>query len=195
MSAGHSAFFYGTLMHPRILKRVIANDGSHLQLCPAVLLQYTRHKVKYADYPGIIPYTRGKALFKDRELDQEERSVRGTLVTGLTESDIRALDIFEGAEYKREKVDVHPLGPLTDVSNHSTDYGSLVPAHSPPLPSPSQLINTIGVETYVYEDENNLMAELWSFDDFVKNNAWKWYGSAADDNPDITEVDRRRERD
>jgi hypothetical protein len=38
MTVGHSAFFYGTLMHPKILKRVIANDGSHLQLCPAVLL-------------------------------------------------------------------------------------------------------------------------------------------------------------
>lgn len=33
-----SAFFYGTLMHPKILKRVIGNDGSHLQICPAVLL-------------------------------------------------------------------------------------------------------------------------------------------------------------
>ena len=35
-------------------------------------------------------------MFKDRELDQEERSVRGILVTGLTEADVGALDIFEG---------------------------------------------------------------------------------------------------
>lgn len=33
-----SAFFYGTLLHPKILKRVIDNDGSHLEICPAVLL-------------------------------------------------------------------------------------------------------------------------------------------------------------
>ena len=33
-----SAFFYGTLLHPKILKRVIGNDGSHLEICPAVLL-------------------------------------------------------------------------------------------------------------------------------------------------------------
>ena len=33
-----SAFFYGTLMHPKILKRVIRNDGAHLQICPALLL-------------------------------------------------------------------------------------------------------------------------------------------------------------
>lgn len=38
MSASYSAFFYGTLLHPYVLKRVIHNDGSHLSFCPAVLL-------------------------------------------------------------------------------------------------------------------------------------------------------------
>ena len=33
-----SAFFYGILLHPKILKRVVGNDGSHLEICPAVLL-------------------------------------------------------------------------------------------------------------------------------------------------------------
>ena len=32
-----SAFFYGILIHPKILKRVLDNDASHLQICPAVL--------------------------------------------------------------------------------------------------------------------------------------------------------------
>lgn len=56
------AFFYGTLMHPKILERVIRNDGSHLEICPAALMvrpylrlenwllihdqEHTRHKVK-----------------------------------------------------------------------------------------------------------------------------------------------------
>jgi hypothetical protein len=91
-------------------------------------------------------------------------------------------------------VDIYPLGPLTDVSNHSIDQDdSLVPAHPPPLPSPSQMTNIISAETYVYDDENNLMPELWSFDDFVKNNAHKWYGLAANEGPasGITEADRR----
>ena len=35
-------------------------------------------------------------MFKKREFTQEERSVRGILVTGLTEADMAALDIFEG---------------------------------------------------------------------------------------------------
>lgn len=34
---GNCAFFYGTLMHPAILRRVIANDGSHLEICSAIL--------------------------------------------------------------------------------------------------------------------------------------------------------------
>ena len=33
-----SAFFYGILMHPKILKRVLHNDASHLQICPAILM-------------------------------------------------------------------------------------------------------------------------------------------------------------
>ena len=33
-----SAFFYGTLMAPAILYRVVDNDGSHLQVAPAILL-------------------------------------------------------------------------------------------------------------------------------------------------------------
>lgn len=34
----YSAFFYGTLLHPAILRRVIGHDGQHLQICPALLL-------------------------------------------------------------------------------------------------------------------------------------------------------------
>ncbi|KAF8149898.1 hypothetical protein B0H34DRAFT_666397 [Crassisporium funariophilum] len=190
----HKAFFYGTLMHPKILKRVIYNDGSHLRLCPAVLLGHTRHEVKYADYPGVVPCTRGGRLLENSPLDQEEKSVRGTLVIGLTKHDISSLDIFEGSEYTREKVQVHPLGPFTSLSNTSIDLKELVPAHPPPLPSPSEMLNAIEAETYIYNDERDLKAELWSFDDFVTKNAWKWHGKEADNNEDITEVDRRRER-
>ena len=75
-------------------------------------------------------------------------------------------------------MDIYKLGRLIDVSNYSIDKDdSLVPAHPPPLPSPSQMANFIvRAETYVYGDEKNLMPELWSFEDFVKNNAKKWYG-------------------
>jgi hypothetical protein len=32
-----SAFFYGALMHPKILKRVLHNDASDLKICPSIL--------------------------------------------------------------------------------------------------------------------------------------------------------------
>ena len=44
-----SAFFYGTLLHPKILKRVIGNDGSHLEICPAVLLVSIRLTRLFSD--------------------------------------------------------------------------------------------------------------------------------------------------
>jgi hypothetical protein len=90
-----SAFFYETLMHPSILTRVIKNNGSHLRVCPAVLMGYTRHQVEDCDYPGIVPYEIGHKSF-DRKLNRDERCVRGVLVDGLTESDMQLLDIFEG---------------------------------------------------------------------------------------------------
>lgn len=48
-----------------------------------------------ADYPGVVPLSKGRELF-DRELTQEEGSVRGTLVKGLTAEDMKYLDNFEG---------------------------------------------------------------------------------------------------
>ncbi|KAJ6513219.1 hypothetical protein C8R45DRAFT_962852 [Mycena sanguinolenta] len=182
-----SAFFYGTLMHPKILTRVIHNDGSHLQICQAVLLKFTRHKVKYADYPGIVPYSESHVFF-DQELDRDACSVRGTMVTGLTKSDLQYLDIFEGAEYDREKVSVHPLDSLVGLSD---DY-TMLTTTPPPLPSDSNLPDAVEVDTYVFNEIPRLMNEIWDFDDFVKKNAWKWYGSGSRDNPDFTEVDRRQ---
>jgi hypothetical protein len=206
-----TAFFYGTLMHPRILRRVIGNDGSHLQICPGILLDHTRHQVRYADYPGILPYEESKTMFKG-ELEPEERSVRGTLVTGLTDADMVLLDIFEGnvrrplelivipdcrpKEYGLKKVFVHPLGTFCDLESDNSleKSGSIVPTSPPPLPPISDLPDSMEVETYIYARMANLNPDLWSFEEFVKNNAWKWYGRGADENVDFTEVDRRNRR-
>jgi hypothetical protein len=51
-----SAFFYGTLMHPKILKRVLHNDASHLKICPAILtvgpsMPNDMHHVQLLIYP------------------------------------------------------------------------------------------------------------------------------------------------
>ncbi|KAJ8521925.1 hypothetical protein ONZ45_g1429 [Pleurotus djamor] len=188
-----SAFFYGTLMHPKILRRVIGHNGNNLEIAPAVLLDFTRHKVKDADYPGILPYARSQATF-NLDLGVEDRSVRGTMVTGLTANDIRFLDTFEGDEYIRKEVSVYLLAPSTSIPelDSKTEY-AIVPANPPPLPSNlSDLSPSVAVQTYVYGDPKELEAELWSFDSFVKNNAWKWTGE-QDDHDLYTDVDKRYE--
>lgn len=47
------------------------------------------------DYPGVVPYEKSRPLF-NRDLTQDERSVRGNLVVGLSKKDIELLDVFEG---------------------------------------------------------------------------------------------------
>lgn len=91
-------------MAPEILYRVIYGTttpavnpttailASSLKIAPAVLPDYCRHRVQYADYPGIIA--------------QKGHTVKGTFVTGLTDGDIYRLDRFEGDEYTKEWVEV-----------------------------------------------------------------------------------------
>lgn len=55
---------------------------------PGVLDGYVRHRVKWADYPGVVP--------------QAGASVRGVYATGLTDANMRKLDDFEGVEYVKE---------------------------------------------------------------------------------------------
>lgn len=70
------------------------------------------------------------------DLEPEGRSVRGSLVLGLSKADISCLDMFEGdvrtsfptlgfiihstyfldQEYIRKKVQVHPLGPIVPLA-------------------------------------------------------------------------------
>ncbi|KAL6301500.1 hypothetical protein BKA93DRAFT_796907 [Sparassis latifolia] len=190
MSETVSAFFYGTLLHPSILRRVIGHDGAQLEICPALLLEHTRHKIKYADYPGVIPYTKSRALFS-RELTPEERTVRGTVVTGLNLHDIDLLDIFEGREYTRQSISVHPLGSFTSLE--SAAASSTVPMTSPLLPPLHALPGPLSAQTYIWARPlTELTPELWEYADFVRDNAWKWVGDGSRNNADYAEVDRRR---
>ncbi|KAF9003981.1 hypothetical protein BDQ17DRAFT_1355254 [Cyathus striatus] len=191
-SSTRRAFFYGTLMHPKILTRVIGNNGEHLKFCPALLHGYTRHQVLSEDYPGVIPYDKGVDFFK-RELPEDDRCVRGTVVEGLTDRDIMYLDIFEGHWYDRAKVQVYALGPFAPVSTHNIRQDTFAPEHPPPVPDESSLPPPLDCETYIFNQLNRLAPEPWDFESFVKENAWKWYGEEADRNEDMSEVDRRRE--
>ncbi|PSR75564.1 hypothetical protein PHLCEN_2v9044 [Hermanssonia centrifuga] len=186
MASTYSAFFYGTLLHPSILRRVIGHHGTELEICPALLL--------HADYPGVIPYSKTKELVHGKELSYEDRAVRGTLVRGLSEKDVSLLDIFEGDEYTREIVSVHPLAEFTPLSSADTSDSSIVPTTPPPIPPLSSLSSPLTAHTYIWAKPlSQLRPELWEYAEFVRTNAWKWVGDGSRDNKDYVEVDKRRE--
>ncbi|TCD65235.1 mitochondrial Homoaconitase [Steccherinum ochraceum] len=173
----HTAFFYGTLIHPAILRRVIGHSGPDLQICPALLLS--------------------KTIFQ-RDLSQEENSVRGSLVTGLSDEDVRLLDIFEGDEYSRDTVSVYPLASFTPLSSSSSSKLSedhtIVPDTIPSIPPLSTLPPPISAQTYVWVDPvTSLEPRIWEYADFVRDSAWKWVGSEAQGMQEYVEVDKRRE--
>ncbi|KAI0342813.1 hypothetical protein BDW22DRAFT_1357337 [Trametopsis cervina] len=200
----YSAFFYGTLLHPSILRRVIGHDGDKLEICPALLLDHTRHQVKWADYPGVIPYDKTRELLQSSglkpDLPPEERTVRGTVVTGLSAKDVQLLDYFEGDEYSRDTIAVHPLAAFVPLSSMDPLSSSdIAPADPPPIPSLSTISTThppIVAHTYIWiKPLSQLEPKIWDFSEFVKTNAWKWVGDSeeVEKNEYYGEVDKRRD--
>ena len=98
---------------------------------------------------------------------------------------------------------VHPLGRLTAVpsdaavssSEATAVEGSLIPVALSPLPSADKLAQPIPAQTYVWCSKDSFLEkELWSFDDFVKNNAYKWIGREAESRKGYKEVDEVKKR-
>ena len=113
-------------------------------------------------------------------------------------------------EYKRKKVQVHPLGPIVplaayEVPKHRVpssiveDTLDLTPSTPEPLPlNPSETLSPpIECETYIWVSyPEELSKEPWTFHDFIRLNAWKWVpgeSEVAADHEDYLEVDRRRD--
>jgi hypothetical protein len=147
-------FFYGTLMSPAVLSRVLfgsstpsALSTTHRPLAdplPALLPDFQRSRVRHADYPAIVP-----------KPSLENACVRGAVVTGLTQGDTWRLDIFEGHEYQRRTVKVQILGE-------------------------GDVVEEIEAQTYVWiAGESRLEAEEWDFEHFVREKMWRWSGEKS----------------
>jgi len=158
----HTAFFYGTLMAPRVLQRVChgpdlpnsttRNVNTSLTIRPALLKGFRRHRVRRADYPGIVADATG--------------TVRGTVVSGLTDGDMWRLDIFEGDEYERRAVRARLI-----VANQD---GTAEPAES-------DLGEAVGCETYVWiAGKRQLEDREWDFEEFVREKMRRWVGESAE---------------
>ncbi|KAI9740468.1 MAG: hypothetical protein M1834_005048 [Cirrosporium novae-zelandiae] len=158
----YTTFFYGTLMAPTVLYRVLyglspspsnptSTTTSKLHSVSALLQNYTRHRVIGCDYPAIIPS-------EEKILDAE--GVRGTLVSGLSKRDVFRLDVFEGEEYERRDVDVRVLP--SSVSQTPTNT------------------KTIKAQTYIWIDPKTRLEDReWDFEEFVREKLGRWEGSSS----------------
>lgn len=113
---------------------------------PALLPAHRRHKVLHCDYPAIVPFAGA--------------SVRGTLVSGLTDGDLWRLDLFEGSEYKRVKVAVWVGGGKAEGDGDGKE---------------------VRAETYVWVGgEEGLEDEEWDFETFRREKMGRWVGGRGE---------------
>ncbi|OHE96735.1 AIG2-like family protein [Colletotrichum orchidophilum] len=146
MSGPHTAFFYGTLMEPKVFFTVVQGNGNPSQaikdlytFTPAILHDYTRHRVQFADYPGMISEAGG--------------SVLGIYATGLTDANILKLDFFEGSEYKKKIVSVELRGENGGGEEKEEKKEAMA---------------------YIYMRPEGLERVEWSFEEFRKDKMHVW---------------------
>jgi hypothetical protein len=86
---------------------------------------------------------------------------------------------------------VHTLGEPSSL-RHEPD-AVIAPAEPPPVPSREELAPAVPAQTYVWSAPVSwLTPAVWSYEDFVARNAWKWVGAAAAQNRDFMPVEERR---
>ncbi|KAI9621175.1 hypothetical protein H4Q26_013374 [Puccinia striiformis f. sp. tritici PST-130] len=74
-------------------------SGHECQDPQANVFGHCRLKIRGAHYPGLIPASVAEVAL-GRPATLGEQTVTGTLVSGLTSSDVALLDAFEGEEYE-----------------------------------------------------------------------------------------------
>ena len=176
----HSAFFYGTLMAPSVLYRVIYGNPQPMEYqkqqtssAPALLEGYERRKVQACDYPAITTCEGG--------------CVRGLLVTGLRDMDLKHLDTFEGCQYTREVVKVRVLREGEEDEKNGGEKG----AKADQVGSEGELVEA---QTYVWsEDVKYLEEEEWDFEEFRREKLHWWDGVMDWEDSGFDDVDRQVE--
>ncbi|KAJ5573759.1 disease resistance protein Aig2 [Penicillium hispanicum] len=183
----HVLFFYGTLMAPQILHRVIHGrpEPEHwqkamLRFQPAVLHGYRRHRVRNADYPGIVPVSKdasSSTTESESTRSSSNTSVLGTLVSGLTDGDVHRLDIYEGSEYAREHVKVRTLQESLHEGGKiasSTD-GHLRDVLEAAGSEFADEADEVDAVTYVWiSDKEDLEEAEWDFETFKRDKMPWW---------------------
>ncbi|KAI0540936.1 AIG2-like family-domain-containing protein [Xylaria digitata] len=157
----HAAFFYGTLMAPEVFFTVcyrsstddIAVLKSLHQFQPAILHEYCRRRVKFADYPGITP--------------DPNHEVRGVYVTGLTDANMYHLDQFEGSEYERKTVKARLLSKVGDDKGNGNVEGEEVECEVYVFNNPTELED----REWDFEEFRTQKMKKWTREDYGFDNS------------------------
>jgi len=188
----HTFFFYGTLIAPQILYRVCYGtqnpepwQKSRLTMRPALLHGFRRHRVRGRDYPGIVPVSNSNNNATGTSSDkimmtttnasvQEGASVLGSLVSGLTDGDVRRLDQFEGSQYEKCQVRVRVLRSIASSSQEEGLKDALNAAQT----HVSEEGEEIEATAYVWISGREWLEDAeWDFETF-KRDKMKWWVAA-----------------
>ncbi|GLI75001.1 hypothetical protein PoHVEF18_003251 [Penicillium ochrochloron] len=185
-------------MAPQMLHRVIHGSPNPepwqkelIRFQPALLHGYRRHRVRGADYPGIVAETDPKTepgTKSKTESESAESAVLGVLVYGLTDGDIYRLDKYEGTEYVKETVNVRTLRTsvqdggdggeekveVKEVSSETQLRDMLRAAGSNVANEGDEVV----AATYVWiAGKERLEEEEWDFETFRRDKLAWWVGA------------------
>lgn len=182
-------------MAPQILHRVIHGSPTPqqwqkdlIQFRPAILHDYRRHRVRYADYPGIIQASllgSNPSTAEEKESRPSGASVLGTVVSGLTDGDLHRLDIYEGPEYSREQVSVRILREALSEDNMDGGEGEDADRHLKDVLEAAGAEfadegEEVEAETYVWISGREMLEDAeWDFEAFKRDKMAWWV--AADE--------------
>ena len=164
-------------MAPGVLHRVIHGTSrpdewqkQFITVRPALVESYRRHRVLGCHYPAITPC--------------KGATVRGSLVTGLTQMDVYRLDIFEGSQYDRKSVMVKVLKrvgldeKVEDGNNENEKKED------------EEEEESVEADTYIWKEaRSELEDKEWDFEEFKKEKMMYWMGDYGGSNMDEYEDD------
>ena len=105
----YAMFFYGTLRAIEVREAVLGKDIDKHKSNKAIIYKHQVYKVMNANYP-LITYT-----------NNSQDKVEGLLVHNISEEELKKLDVFEGKNYFRAKVQVEVHGQLFNVEIYMPD--------------------------------------------------------------------------
>lgn len=179
-------------MAPQILHRVIHGQANPepwqkamLRFQPAILHGYRRHRVRDADYPGIVALLEPQTEMEKSSAPRTSAgtSVIGTLVSGLTDGDVHRLDRFEGSEYEKKRVTVRTLREAHGGDHsHAGEGGTAESQLREILHATGAQVAGEGEEvsavTYVYTAGKDMLEDAeWDFESFKRDKMAWWVGA------------------